>query len=472
MLTSSSRPTGPFFSWLLRQNLLRRVISMRAKQRLDSWLDDGDLHVVMIGTGTPVPDLYRAGPCTVVIAGGHFIVVDCGTFSFRKMASAGLPVASITGILLTHFHSDHITEVAEVATMSWAMGQRDTPMPVYGPEGVEDIVDGLNAVYDRDSDYRVEHHDPILNKAGSKLEARTIAIPGHGHDDWAASTVVALDESATRTRTRNSTRDVKGGPGGLGGPGDLSGELKITAFNVDHKPVAPAYGYRFEYRGRVVVVSGDTCKCDSVVRYSRDCDLLVMEAACCHLLEGMADATAVLGRDAQGRDGRGVPGMTTQSKLLHDIQDYHTDVQEAIDIAKEAAVPLMALTHLVPPLQNSWFLQQLWLCRLEWRGWKGKLVVGVDGDAFTLPAAATVAKEEREARGAAAQQGGPPNRRSEKGAVRMLNLFVRLGLSTPLRADTRARWRTALLILGLLAVAAAIFRGRVGNPFAAAPSRS
>src|SRR6185295_9758423 len=99
----------------------------------------------------------RAGPCTAVLAGGHFVLVDVGPGSWRQVALQRLPRARLDSVLLTHFHSDHIGELGEAVMQSWVSGRR-LPLNVFGPPGVEQVVDGFRTAYAFDTQYRVAHH--------------------------------------------------------------------------------------------------------------------------------------------------------------------------------------------------------------------------------------------------------------------------------------------------------------------------
>jgi len=127
--------------------------------------------------------------------------------------------------------------------MSWAQG-RDKKLDVYGPEGVKQVVNGYNMVYALDSSYRTAHHtEEWMPSKNSGMTPHTLTIPN-------------LEEAA-------SFFDRNG--------------LKISVFQVDHAPVKPAVGYRFEYRGNVVVISGDTVKNPTLPKFSKDADLLLCD---------------------------------------------------------------------------------------------------------------------------------------------------------------------------------------------------
>jgi ribonuclease Z len=235
-----------------------------------------ELHVVLCGTGSPLPDPARAGACTAVIAGGELVLVDVGPGSWERVDLANLPTTALSAILLTHFHSDHIGDLGEATTQSWIAG-RAKPLEVYGPPGVAEVVGGFDRAYAQDRIGRVAHHgaDHLPPAAGLAV-ARELAMPD--------------GDAATPVFERNG--------------------LRVTMFRVDHSPVYPAVGYRFDYRGRAVVVSGDTARSASVVEHARGADLLVHEAMQKDLVERASAVARRLGRDRladMAHDNRLVP---------------------------------------------------------------------------------------------------------------------------------------------------------------------
>jgi len=216
----------------------------------NSLLSDGQLHVVLCGTGSPLPDATRASACVAVLAGGEFVLIDTGPGSWRKVALSKLPTQALSAILLTHFHSDHIGDLGEALMQSWGAG-RGKPLDVYGPPGVERVVAGFQQAYALDTEYRVAHHgEPTMPRAAAGAVARPVIL---------------------KTETEAATVFERNG-------------LKVTAFKVEHDPATPAYGYRLEYRGRVVVISGDTGKSANVAKYATGADLLIHDVLAKDLL--------------------------------------------------------------------------------------------------------------------------------------------------------------------------------------------
>jgi ribonuclease Z len=296
-----------------------------------------DLHVVLCGTGSPLPDAERAAACTAVVAGGRLFLVDVGPGAWERVDLANLPPAALDGVLLTHFHSDHIGDLGEAITQSWIAG-RTRPLAVYGPPGTARIVAGLAEAYAADVEARVAHHgDANMPRAAAGALAREFALPP------ADEAAVVLDD----------------------------GGLRITAFHVDHRPVVPAVGYRFDFAGRSVVVSGDARRSPSVVRHARGADLLIHEALCPALIQR---AIAVARRRGQER----------VAALAEDVLDYHTSAVDAAAVASEAGAARLVLTHLVPGPPNA-LARRIFLAGVS-DAFDGDVVLGEDGMRFDLPA--------------------------------------------------------------------------------------
>ena len=194
----------------LTLGVMDRVVATRMGDTLLDELPDG-LHIGLCGAGSPLPDPNRSGPCSAIIAGDRVFVVDSGTNSSRVLTGMRIPQGEIDTILLTHFHSDHIDGLGEMLLQSWVNGSRTEPMPLVGPEGVQEIATGLNGAYRQDQLYRTAHHgEELVPSSGFGAVAQPFAQPEAGE------AVVILDDD----------------------------DLTITAFRVDHEPVDPAVGDR------------------------------------------------------------------------------------------------------------------------------------------------------------------------------------------------------------------------------------
>jgi ribonuclease Z len=284
----------------LVQRVANRLAAVDPMQRFDA----DALHVVLCGTGSPLADADRAAACTAVVAGDSMFVVDSGPGSTENLTLDGMPLGSLEGVFFTHYHSDHIGELGELNMQSWAGGGRAVPLAVYGPPGVQRVVDGFVAAYALDSQYRVAHHGAdILPPAGAEMVARTFEPPADG------GAVTVLKQ----------------------------GDLTVSAVLVDHDPIVPAVGYRFDYKGRSVVISGDTVASDNLVRLAKDADLLVHEVLVVSVIDLASEAANAAGR-------------TRRAKLASDILDYHTSPADAVEVAKRAGVDTVVFSHMVPPL--------------------------------------------------------------------------------------------------------------------------
>src|SRR5262249_44781272 len=120
-------------------------------------LPDG-LSAGFCGTGSPLPDRTRAGPCVLVVAGRHLFVFDAGDGAAETITQMGFKASSIEAVFLTHFHSDHIDGLGALSLQHWVQHAATAPLPLYGGEGVERIANGFNEAYAIDSTYRTAHH--------------------------------------------------------------------------------------------------------------------------------------------------------------------------------------------------------------------------------------------------------------------------------------------------------------------------
>ncbi|MGE0816933.1 MAG: MBL fold metallo-hydrolase [Vicinamibacterales bacterium] len=304
-------------------------------------LQDDALRVAVCGSSAPLPSASRAKACVAVFAAGRFYVVDAGPESVENLVLWGIPLQAIGGALLTHFHSDHIGDLGELNLQTWA-GGRPGPLPVYGGPGVDQVVAGFNAAYRLDQGYRTAHHTAkVMPPETWPMVART----------------VTLDGPETPAKNRSAVVLDDGG-------------LRITAFEVDHAPIAPAYAYRFAYKGRSVLVTGDLTYHPELAKAADGVDVLVSEAIAVQM-------TRALGQGA--RSG----GRDRAAAIMHDIEDYHITPAQAADVANAARVKLLVFYHLLPApdgaLARRVFAQGVNAIRKD--GW----VIADDGSLYTLP---------------------------------------------------------------------------------------
>lgn len=330
------------FQKQIATRLMQQMAHKNVGRDIIPTLPDG-LHLALCGTGSPFPDPTRAGPCSAIIAGDRLFIVDTGEGSARNLGYMGIPAAKIEAIFLTHFHSDHIDGLGPFMLQRWGVGTFQTPTPVYGPTGVDKVVDGFRAAYVLDFGYRVAHHsEKIMPPGGSGGKGMPFALPPVGQGD----AVVVLDDKG----------------------------LKVTAFRVDHAPIDPAVGYRFDYKGRSVVISGDTKKTPSVQSIAKGVDILVHEAL---------QPTLVKILETEFADHK----MNNMSQVMRDILNYHTTPEEAAAQAAAAGAKELVLNHIVPPLPVR-FAYPAFLGDAA-KFYDRPITIGEDGMLFSLPANST-----------------------------------------------------------------------------------
>lgn len=322
--------------WIAEQ-AFRRALDRNVGVDPSARLPDG-LTVYVCGSGSPMPDAMRAGPCVAVLAGNQAFVFDAGSGSIRKLMRMGFPMPRLQAAYLTHLHSDHIDGLGELLLQAWVAGGRQAPLPVRGPAGTGEVVSGLDAAYRLDRGYRIAHHGPrIVHPGGAGGQAQEIALPA-GVDRQ-----VVYDQ----------------------------GGVRITAIRVDHAPIAPAFGYRIDYKGRAVALSGDTVYAPAFVAAARGADLMLHDAM-------NKPMVAALGAKLAER------GQAANAQIMHDIQNYHASPEDAARAAKEAGARALVLYHLVPAPPTR-LIEPLFVGDAG-KVYTGPLKLAHDGMTISLPA--------------------------------------------------------------------------------------
>ena len=197
------------------------------------------MRIILLGTGVGPPvNLVQYGASTLIEAGGTRLLFDCGRGATIRLTEAGIPLPSVTRLFLTHLHSDHVIQIPDLLLAGWVVGPgRKTPLHVSGPRGTAEMMAALEKAFAFDIHVRRDIDE--------KFAADGIAVRSQDIDPG-----VVFDE----------------------------GGLTVTAFLVDHEPVEPAFGYRIDYRGRSVVLSGDTRVSENLIRVAAGADVLIHEA--------------------------------------------------------------------------------------------------------------------------------------------------------------------------------------------------
>ena len=194
-----------------------------------------EIRVTLLGTGSPRPLMDRFGPSILVEAGGEKLIFDVGRGAMQRLFQLDVSYADVTGVFLTHLHSDHIVGLPDLWLTGWIISNRTTPLSLWGPTGTRRMAANLERAFTFDRDIRVrEGKVPV---AGGQIDAHDI------------SQQVVFDR----------------------------GGVKVTSFLVDHGMVRPALGYRVDAGSRSVVLSGDTRYSPNLIRHAKGVDLLIHE---------------------------------------------------------------------------------------------------------------------------------------------------------------------------------------------------
>jgi ribonuclease Z len=197
------------------------------------------LRVTLLGSGVgPLVNLRQFGASTLVEAGGKRLLFDCGRGATIRLTQAGIPIGSVGRLFLTHLHSDHVMQIPDLLLAGWVGPTgRKAPLEIWGPNGTRDMMSAMEKTFAFDIHIRRD--------VDEKLPAAGISVQSHDINEG-----VVLDEDG----------------------------VKVTAFLVDHGPVTPAFGYRVDYRGRSVALSGDTRMSENLVKFATGVDVLIHEA--------------------------------------------------------------------------------------------------------------------------------------------------------------------------------------------------
>jgi ribonuclease Z len=291
------------------------------------------IRVILCGTGSPQVNAKSDQPCTLVAAGGKVFLFDAGENAMRAIQRGAVPLSSISNVFITHWHSDHFAGLDGVINNSWLNG-RKVPLTVYGPEGVDEIVKGISAAYRLDVRYRTAHF--VQNPELAFAHTHTVRVP-----DRAESVVVYREDGIT-----------------------------IEACLVDHRPVEPALGYIFTYRGKKIFISGDTLITEGYFKAMQNADLVVHEAVNRRLIQR---ASAIMRR----------LGMAAEADHAERILEYHADTLELGAFAQRAGVKHLVLTHLIP--EPSGWLARIFFLQGMSDVYRGRLTIGRDGMMIDVP---------------------------------------------------------------------------------------
>jgi ribonuclease Z len=237
--------------------------------------------VTLLGTGTPRPKTDRYGASTLVEAGKENLIFDCGRCTLQRLFETGTVLKQANKLFLTHLHSDHTVGIPDLWLTPWIYGRWNEPFYVWGPAGTRNMMTKLQEAFDFDIHIRPVHD--LLSPEGAKI------VP---HE---------IDQGVVYENNG----------------------VKITAFEVDHRPIQPSYGYRIDYEGKAVVLSGDTAYSENLIKFAKNVDLLIHNV-------GAADEEEL-----------------RASERYRNIMTLHTSPEEAAEVFTRANPKLSVYTHMV-----------------------------------------------------------------------------------------------------------------------------
>lgn len=287
--------------------------------------------VVFCGTGAPRFSADRAQPCLGVIAGGRLLVFDTGSNAADNLEAAGAPIDHLETIFLTHLHSDHIAGLGETIHNGWLMGRNQT-IEIIGPPGTARTLNGFMEIYAEDIQDRRSLDEPQYKQLFA---------------DMAHATEVKIDSDEAVT-----VYDQAG--------------IVVKAFRVIHPTWEYAYGYRIDFGGKSIVISGDTSYTPAIARHGQNVDILIHEAL---NVEMMVMAGEIL--------------SSKESKIMRPgrmdlIKTRHTPTPEVAKTATEANAKMLVITHLTPAVPAVGIIEDVFTLGMD-EFYKGKIVVARDG---------------------------------------------------------------------------------------------
>lgn len=328
---------------LLGENLMqnRNVADLliSRQERIDSKMEElqnhDEISVTTIGVASPLgqTDTQTA---TAVFVNGQFLLFDAGIDSFSAMNEQNIAIEEIDAVFITHYHNDHYADLGDVMEWSWINGRRKI-LPVHGPSGITQIVNGFESAYELEATYRTAHHGEELMPS-EWLDSKPVEFATPENND---SVIVYENDGVV-----------------------------VKAFRANHEPVEPAVGYRIEYMDKVVVISGDTLATTALANNSSDADILVAEVMNKDAIENIENGFREIGDERN-------------ATLMFDIRDYHMDIDDVANLAQDANVAKLVLNHLAPVPRNHLMSDRLYVDPVS-EIYDGELFLGEEGMVVTI----------------------------------------------------------------------------------------
>ena len=247
--------------------------------------DGADIRVTLLGTGMPAPVMERFGPGVLVEASEEIMLFDAGRGVLQRLAQLKPPVRHVRNVFLTHLHSDHIIGFPDLWLMGWLSGRAETPLRLWGPRGTREMMYHLDKAFQYD--IRIRSYDDQISPEGSVVIAEDI------------------DEGVVYENNG----------------------VRVTAIEVDHFPIIPAFGYRVDFAGRSVVISGDTRFSENLISRAKGTDVIVHE---------------VIAADMLRANAQGAP------ESMERVIAHHTTPEQAGEVFTRIKPKLAVFTHIIP----------------------------------------------------------------------------------------------------------------------------
>ena len=289
-------------------------------------VSDDVFEIVFCGTGSPQFQPDRGQPCTAIVANGKLFVFDAG----QGLQGATVPFHRLEAVFLTHLHSDHMSGLGDVLHNSWLYG-RQQQVEIIGPPGTERVRDGVALSFESDLAER-------WNTIGAEYRDADTSM-GTGQD------ILVEDDELSVVYEQDG--------------------IVISAFRVEHPNWAHAYGYKFEYLGKMIVISGDTRYAPNLIKHAQDVDVLIHEALNVEMMQTISGALR--------KHGGGI-----DPERMNLIISVHTPTDELAKLAAEANVDRLVLTHLIPPIPANGFVEAEFTAGMG-KLYDGELTVARDG---------------------------------------------------------------------------------------------
>lgn len=317
--------------WFGPSVIVNWSIDSAVRQTVRAQQDSEDRFAMLFcGTGSPQTSPDRGQACLAIVAGNRLFLFDAGEGASQQLREANAPIARLDTVFLTHMHSDHMSGLGEAIRTSWIYG-REHGVSVVGPPGTTQILDGYRQLYERD-----------IAERRAKAGLDTLEI-----DE-------IIGEAQEITVDGDTLVEVYNDDG-----------IAIGVFRVDHPRWPYAYGYRFSYRGRTIVVSGDTRYSENLVRHATNADILVHEALNTTLFARITDALAQ-------------HGGTVDPERMTQVEAVHTTTEDVARVAEEADVGALYVTHLIPPVPANRIAENAFIEGMD-DHYAGPIAVARDG---------------------------------------------------------------------------------------------